>query len=114
MARTTPETKIKDAILDWCNASREGGLPILAFRRDSATINYRRGLPDIFVVYKNIHIEVEVKTPEGELSIDQIKWGERFRRMGTPYLVARSLTDFIDALNNDDFLNPSKYPPDIN
>ena len=114
MARTTPETKIKDSILDWCNASRDGGLPILAFRRDSASINYRRGLPDIYVVYKNIHIEVEIKTPDGELSIDQIKWGERFRRMGTPYLVARSLVDFIEALNNPEFLNPTNNAPKLN
>ena len=71
-------------------------------------------MPDIYVVYRNVHIEVEIKTDTGELSVDQIKWGERFRRMGTPYLVARSLTDFIDALNSPEFLNPSKYPPELN
>jgi hypothetical protein len=98
MAYLTPETKIKNAIIAYCNEQYDKGVPMLCFRRDSASINYRRGLPDMYIIYGAYHIEVETKTPDGELSIDQIKWRDRLTRMGTPYLVARSLQDFKDFL----------------
>ena len=100
MARLTPETKVKNAIIAYCNEQYDKGVPLLCFRRDSASINYRRGLPDMYVVYGSNHIEIETKKPEGgELSIDQIKWRDRFLKMGTPYLVARSLQEFRDFLD---------------
>lgn len=93
MAGMTPETKIKNKILDYLKSLRESGAPIFYERRQAGGASYKKGIPDIYFVWKGIHVEVEVKQAKGELSTMQEKFRDRCLRIGTPYILAMSKED---------------------
>lgn len=53
------------------------------------------GSPDIFAVHKGSFYGIEVKTPIGKLSPNQIEFGGAFEKAGGIYLVARKVEDVI-------------------
>lgn len=48
-------------------------------------------------------LEIEVKSPTGRLSTDQISFGEMIKRFGGVYIVARSLDDVERGLQDAQF-----------
>jgi hypothetical protein len=67
---------------------------------DGRTIRY--GLPgqaDIAGCYRGRHIEIEVKTPKGRLSLHQERWKDAVQRAGGVYVVARRPADALEALD---------------
>ena len=95
----TPEGKIQ---LEIMRHLRKRGL--LFWRFSPETYNVARGfhykheyipsgLPDIMVLTKEGFIGLEVKTPKGRPSADQLLMQKRFRRLGAEYHVVKSVAD---------------------
>ena len=62
-------------------------------RREAAGFNYKKGLPDIYCVYKGKHIEIEVKDPKGETSVMQDKQKILLENAGAIYILAKDVND---------------------
>jgi hypothetical protein len=63
----------------------------------------RYGLPgqaDIAGVLRGRHVEIEVKTPTGSQSRQQIRWQRAVERAGGTYVLARSVDDALSALDS--------------
>jgi len=58
-----------------------------------------RGCADVIAVIGGKFIGIEVKTPKGVLSADQILFQKRLENAGGVYIVARSIAD-IEHLTN--------------
>lgn len=56
------------------------------------------GQSDIIAVINGQFIGIEVKTPKGVLSADQILFKKRLENAGGKYIVARSVADIKDIL----------------
>lgn len=79
---------------------------------DGRTIRY--GLPgqaDIAGCYRGRHVEIEVKTPKGRLSIHQERWKDAVQRAGGVYVVARRPTDALEALEALDRVTGPEQTP---
>jgi hypothetical protein len=56
------------------------------------------GFPDLLVVYRGLYMHLEVKTPKGRLSTEQIKVIDELRYHGAKVAVVRSIEDVKKAL----------------
>ena len=75
MARTTEESSLAKKVLDYLEELQLKGEPLYyEHRSGSGGWNYKRGVPDLFFVYNGLHVEVELKAPNGKLSTMQEKW----------------------------------------
>ena len=99
MSKETEEKKIQNDIVDYLHS-----LPhCYVERRSPYGFSYKKGIPDLFFVYKGIHVEVEVKKRDGIISTMQLKRRERFKNLGINYIEARSKEDvkkWIENLSN--------------
>ena len=60
-----------------------------------------KGVPDILgILPGGIFIGVEVKTPRGKQSADQVLFERRCKRLGGVYIVARSVKDITDNIKD--------------
>lgn len=95
------ESKISSKCLDYLKELKDRGVPIEWFHRSGiGGFSYKKGIPDMYIIVGSTHIECEMKTPFGHLSVMQEKWRDRFIRFGTPYINPRSFEEFkafIDA-----------------
>lgn len=55
-----------------------------------------------------IHVEIEVKSPDGKQSDDQRRWESQVTRAGGIYVLARSVQDVWDAIGRH--LRPGDMP----
>lgn len=94
----TPEGLIKKDITDYINMLEKKGYPIHLERREAIGASYRKGIPDLYCIIRNIHLEIEVKQPNGQLSTMQEKWRAKFKKWGTPYILADNLNDVKNEL----------------
>lgn len=100
MSRKTEEGKVQQDIINHVNYLEELGNPIFYERRQAGGFNYKKGIPDLFVVYNGIHIEVEVKKPGGEQSSMQEKFERRCKnKYNCPYICVDNLKEFINYLD---------------
>lgn len=90
----TPEKYVQNQILDYLKKLKKDNQPIFFERRNASGVNYKTGIPDIYVVWKDKHIEVEVKSATGKLSIMQEKFRSNCYRIGTPYICPHSFEEF--------------------
>lgn len=60
----TPEKRVQNAIINYLKNLKDSGLPIY-YERRQATATSKIGVPDLFVIYKGKHIEIECKKPVG-------------------------------------------------
>ncbi len=100
----TPEGKIQKEILDYLVSQgvfhwRQNNLPVY----DPKIGCYRahtglKGVPDIICIIKGQFVGIEVKTPKGKQSADQLLFEKRCKRNGGDYIVARSVQDVKDHL----------------
>lgn len=93
-----PETLIQTKILEYLKKLKDSNEPLYYERRQAGGLSYKKGIPDIYCIYKFIHIEIEVKTPTGELSTMQEKFRDRCRKNGTPWICATSVNDVKDFI----------------
>ena len=100
----TPEKIVQNAIMLYLKKLESNGERIFIQRRQAGGFNYRMGLPDIYVVYEGIHIEIEVKSKTGHQSEMQKKWEKKFKELNIPYLLCNSVDDvkrFINKLKEE-------------
>lgn len=90
----TEEKRIQNKILSYLNKLKKEGYPIFYERRQSGGFSYKKGIPDIYVVYDGKHIEIEVKKKGGKLSTMQ----EKFRDMCIEKNIGWLVVDDIETL----------------
>lgn len=97
----TPEGKIQKEILDalhkagvlcWRNNNTATYDPKLDMYR---AFNGMKGVPDILGCIDGRFIGVEVKTPRGKQSADQVLFQRRLESKGGIYILARSVDDIM-------------------
>lgn len=76
-------------------------LGIYVERRQISGVGAKKGKPDLWVVYKGHHVEVEVKEPGGELSTMQIIQIEKFKSQNVPCIVVESVEEVLNFLENN-------------
>lgn len=98
-----PETLIQDEIRDWLNLRgifvrrmQVGGMIVGSRMVENRTM---KGFPDLWGVLGRTGrmFVIEVKTPTGKVTEDQIKWLTDLSEKGVVTIVARSLKDVILA-----------------
>lgn len=100
MAAKTPEKKVQDKIISYLDSiHKSGALPLEWFRRDAIGPNYKKGLPDLWVIVNGHHIEIEVKAPGKARTTMQLKWEQRFRACHIPYMVVDSFESFLSIFS---------------
>lgn len=90
----TPEKMIQSKIISYLSKLADEGHPIFYERRQAGGFAYKKGLPDLYIVYNGKHIEVEVKRPGGQLSSMQETWARRFKQLGITHYVADDISKF--------------------
>jgi len=90
----TPEGGIKAEIVKYLTILENNGYKILQFRRQAGGFAYKKGLPDLYVIFNGKHIEIEVKQPNGSMSTMQETWARRFKDLGIYYICVDSIEEF--------------------
>lgn len=103
-----PEQGILNTILYWLNINH---IPHVHVRNSGniahtptgikfvRTLFHQRGVPDILVFKAGRSYAVECKSPEGRISKEQKDWHAFFEREGGISVIARSLEEFLAAIN---------------
>lgn len=94
----TPEKIIQNSIINYLKKLENEGEKIFYQRRQAGGFNYHKGLPDIYVVYNGLHIEIEVKAEKGKQSEMQIKWQKRFEKLNIKYICCKNVDDLKEFL----------------
>lgn len=76
----TPESKVKSEISKYLTSLEMAGLPIYYEARPAGGLTFKKGMPDIWMIYNGIHIEIEIKKPGGKMSIMQKKQRRRLQK----------------------------------
>ena len=88
------EDNVKDPILKYLK-----NLPgCFVQRREAGGFSYKKGIPDIYCVYKGIHYEIETKDPKGDTSVMQDKYKIILENAGCVYILAKSLEDVTSII----------------
>ena len=101
MGYRTKESALADECLEYIKYLSEGGAPIyLEHRSGSGGFNYKKGVPDIFLVINGKHIEIELKAPNGKLSTMQEKFKWRCETIWKiPHFVPRTFEEFKEVVD---------------
>ena len=63
------------------------------------------GIPDLLCCINGLFFGIEVKDPGGKPSAIQLLQGTRIKKAGGHFLIAKSLQDVKDYLENENILN---------
>ena len=101
MSSKTRETSLAEKVIKYLDTLQEEGLPLFyEHRSGSGGYNYKKGIPDLYLVINGIHIECELKTEEGKLSTMQEKFRWRCKsEWKMDYVCPRSLEEFKTFLD---------------
>ncbi len=91
----TEEGKIQSDII---KALKTLGALVFRLNSGRAKNNMRlcpKGTPDLLVIFNNLILWVEVKTPTGKLNDDQKIMHEKLKAKGQRVIVCRSVADLI-------------------
>ena len=95
----TPEKKVQNAIIKYLQQLQQNNLPCYYERRQAGGFSYKKGLADLYMVYNGIHVEIEVKQEDGEMSSLQEKRQEICNRLNIIYICVDSLDEFRSFMN---------------
>lgn len=96
----TPEKRVQNAILNYLKKLKEEGHPIV-YERRQALGSSKMGMPDIWVLYNGVHIEIECKKPvDGELRTMQEKQRDLLIKAGAVYICPHSKEEVVELFNN--------------
>lgn len=96
MAYTTGETKLTKEVIKFLDDQIKGGAPVFyEHRSGSGGFNYKKGIPDLYVVVAGVHLEIELKTVDGKRSTmqDKFKWRCE-NQWQIPYCCPRTFEEF--------------------
>lgn len=89
----TPEKRIQNAIVKYLNDLAKAGMPVFVERRNAGGFSYKKGIPDLYAVVDGMHLEIEVKTLDGELEPLQEKYRLKCERLRIPWVCATCVED---------------------
>lgn len=100
----TPEKRIQNEILDYLKDLKLNGYPIFYERRQAGGGSYRKGMPDIYAVISGIHIEIEVKAPNGSLSTLQEKYRDYFLQRKVKWICVDDINQLKEYIKENHLL----------
>lgn len=97
------EKLLQNKILSWLREFKKSN-KIYYEKRYPSGLAYKKGLPDLYVVYKGLHLEFELKSPDGELSSMQEIYQDLFNDIAVYYVITslKQFTDIILALQRSE------------
>lgn len=101
MARETKEAHLSKQVIAYLDELCDKGLPVFyEHRSGSGGFNYKKGIPDFYMVVNGIHVEVELKAPNGKLSTMQEKFKYHCEtKWNILYCCPRTIEEFKAFLN---------------
>ena len=96
----TPETRVKNKILDYLKQLVKEDQPIFFERRQAGGFSYKKGIPDIYAVINGTHLEIEVKKPGGELSAMQEKFRDMCKRKNICWICVENISELKQMVIN--------------
>lgn len=97
VSEMTPEKRVQNGILNYL-AELSKTEPLFYERRQAGGFSYKKGIPDIYCVWKGIHIEIEVKAPGGHLSTMQEKFRDMCKAKTIPWICVESVEELKEYL----------------
>lgn len=94
----TPEQKVQQPIIKYFKSLQQLGLPVFIERRQAGGFNYKKGIPDLYVVYDGQHLEIEVKGPGGHQSTMQEKFEAKCKKLNIKYVCASSVDEVKEKM----------------
>lgn len=94
------EKQIQNNIIKYLHNLETQGYPIFYQRREAGGFSYKKGIPDLYAVINGIHLEIEVKTEDGKLSIMQEKFRDKCKRINICWCCIRNLKEFKNFLKS--------------
>lgn len=92
----TPEKIIQNQIIKYFKQLHDTGHKCIIERRQAGGFNYKMGIPDLYAVYNGIHIEIEVKAPNGHLRTMQEKYRDKCKALN----ILWCCIDNLDSMKN--------------
>ena len=102
MGYKTGEASLTEKVIEYLDQLKKEGLPLYyEHRSGSGGFNYKKGVPDFFIVLNGVHIECELKTLTGKLSTMQEKFKWRCAvEWHMLYCCPRTIKEFKEFINN--------------
>lgn len=75
------EQKVQNDIERHLKEWQKQGVPIFFEKRQAGGFNYKKGIPDLYVVLNGVHVEFEIKKPNGKPSTMQLLWQKKFKEL---------------------------------
>ena len=100
----TPEKRIQNEIIKYLDYLETFDYPIIYERRQAGGGSYRKGKPDLYAIINGIHLEIEVKAPDGSLSTLQEKWRDRFIKRNVRWICVDNINDFKKYIKENHLL----------
>lgn len=91
----TPEARVQSKICSYLTSLQEKNLPLYWERRQAGGFNYKKGIPDLYVVFNGRHIEIETKAKNGKLSTMQEKWQTKCKKLNITYFCVNNYETFV-------------------
>lgn len=88
----TPEKRVQNEIVKYLNELSQQH-QVLVDRRQAGGYSYKKGAPDLYAVVNGIHLEIEVKKPNGQLSSKQEKFRDMCFDLGILWVCAEKVSD---------------------
>lgn len=108
----TPEKKVQNSIIKYLKDLQKEGYRIYFERRQAGGFSYKKGISDLYMIFNGYHIEIEVKSETGELSVMQEKWRDKCKDLNIFWICASSLEQFKNYIRT--FSERLEYCPEIN
>ena len=89
----TPEKRIQNALINYLKTLTLK-YPIYVERRQAGGFSYKKGQADIYFVFNGIHVELEVKAENGQLSSMQQKWRDMCIKNNILWICAQNVDEF--------------------
>jgi hypothetical protein len=102
----TEEGRIKKEICDWLSLHPHRCVFTMTPRGGMGNYTSRylqRGWPDITGMWDSIPLFIEVKTPKGKISKEQLAFFEKAKKFKCFAIIARDLKDILEVLSDDPF-----------
>lgn len=92
------ETLLQEKVLKYLKNLQLSGHPLYYDRRVAGTLSYEEGVPDLYLVYNGIHIEVELKVVGGTARTRQEAFERKCKKWGILYIRPDTYKEFTDYM----------------
>lgn len=96
----TPEKKVQNSIINYLKELQKQNYRIFYERRQAGGFSYKKGISDLYMIFNGKHIEIEVKSETGKLSIMQEKWRDKCKSLNISWICISSVSQFIEFIKS--------------